>query len=264
MWLGGLSIENSKLPGPHSQKWPFYFEWIGNFKIHSLWLHSQVLAWRINWNTLWIFNTHKKIGSDSIRFKSTPLLFNGLYGISGGVKSCIAQTDVFWEVILDTRVMCVETVQNHNPLGDMIPSGKLLFAIWVSCVCMIVWEAGGSEFVTSALHPQLRRGEHVLTSGSIIVGPSFIHCAAKRVVIQLWGRHPAPGTQCEENLTTLCLFGYFLSLSVELRLALPLAMERAEGCLEMLWSHFLHNGFHLKRTELIFLKAYKTSWAETW
>lgn len=44
----------------------------------------------------------------------------------------------------------------------------------------------------------------------------------------------------------------------------PFTRTKTEGCLEMLWFHFSRFGFHLKKTDLIFLKAHKTSWAETW
>lgn len=63
-------------------------------------------------------------------------------------KSAITHTDVLREVILDTRVMHVKAVQNHSPLVYMIPFGRLLYAVLVSCACVEIWEAGGLEFVT--------------------------------------------------------------------------------------------------------------------
>lgn len=103
----------------------------------------------------------------------------------------------------------------------------------------------------------------MLTSANT-VGPSSIHGPAKRAVTQFWWGHPVSGMQCEENFTALDLFGYFLFLSVQLKLVFLLPMAKTEGCLEMLWLHFSRFGFPLKKTDLIFLKAHKTSWAETW
>ena len=44
-----------------------------------------------------------------------------------------------------------------------IPFGKLLCIVLVSG-CTMIWEAEEMEFVTQAIHPQLPRGGHILTS----------------------------------------------------------------------------------------------------
>lgn len=68
-------------------------------------------------------------------------------GPTGEVQS-LSHTDVLWEVILDTGVVRVKALQNRKPLVYMIPFGSLLVAVLASCACVMIWEAGGLEFVT--------------------------------------------------------------------------------------------------------------------
>lgn len=166
-------------------------------------------------------------------------------GSASGVKSCIAPTDVLWEVILDTRVISVKTVQNHNPLVDMTTFGKLLYAILVSCACMMIWEAGGLEFATYT--PFILSCWEVNTSWPLV---SQLGQVPYTVLLSMWSYSSDEDILPQEHSVkktsphSACL-GVFCPFQVELRLLLPLPMNRAEGCLEMLWSYFLHYGFHL-------------------
>lgn len=62
------------------------------------------------------------------------------------------QTDVLRDVILDTGVMYVKAVQTHNALVDMIPSGKLLMLVFVSCALGLVTSSSADKRWT---HPDL-------------------------------------------------------------------------------------------------------------